>query len=146
MPVPTRDELTLAWGDTILGALPGIVRARFAGGRFLPEEAGRARFALPNEMHRARCEQNRSVVEDALAAHFGRPVPLTLVVEGASPSTGGGSAGGPLPAAPGPEPEPEADDFDVSELADAPADDRSDLQHLVEVFPGSELIEEENRP
>ena len=38
-------------------------------------------FALPNDMHRQRCEEYRRDVETVLAEHFRRPVPLQLVVD-----------------------------------------------------------------
>ena len=75
-------------------------------GRFLPPEGGAAVFALPNEVHREKCEQKRPEVEAALQAHFGRPLPLKLVVD---PGEAEGGAAGPT-ACPEPEPEPELDE------------------------------------
>jgi DNA polymerase-3 subunit gamma/tau len=79
--LPSRDELTKAWGDKVLTQLPPKARSRFAGGRFSGVDAGAAVYALPNAMHRDRCEEVRPDVEAVLAAHFGRPVPLRLVVD-----------------------------------------------------------------
>ena len=78
---PSRDELTLAWGDKVLLSLSPRAKSRFRVGRFVASEGGRAMFALPNAIHRDRCEEVRVDVEQALAAHFGRPVPLRLVTE-----------------------------------------------------------------
>ena len=79
---PTRDDLTLAWGDTILPALPPRARARFKAGRFVElPEPGVAGYALPTSVHRERCAEVQGDVEHALAAHFGRRVPLKLLVE-----------------------------------------------------------------
>lgn len=115
--LPTRDELTLAWGDTLLGALPRVVRARYSGGRFVGVANGRAQFALPNEVHRGRCEDMRADVEAALAAHFGRPVPLELIVEGAGAAPPATDTSDDAPAD-----EPAIEE--VHELDDAPADTR----------------------
>jgi DNA polymerase-3 subunit gamma/tau len=79
--LPSRDELTKAWGDKVLTQLPPKARSRYAGGRFSGVEGGAAVYALPNAMHRDRCEEVRPEVEAVLAAHFGRPVPLRLVVD-----------------------------------------------------------------
>jgi hypothetical protein len=42
-----------------------------------------------------------------------------------------------------PEPDPIEDVGDVSQLDDAPADDRSTVDRLAEAFPGAELFQEE---
>jgi hypothetical protein len=132
-PLPSREQLTLAWGDTVVGTLPGPAKARFLAGRFVDVEPGAAVFALPNEMHRARCEELRPAVEAALAAHFGRPVPLKLVVEVARPE--------PDPAA-----ADEAEHVDLDDLVDAPATPvRSAAERLTDAFPGAQLLEGETR-
>jgi DNA polymerase III subunit gamma/tau len=126
--IPSRDELTLAWGDSILGKLSGAAKARFAAGRFVDVADDAAVFALPNEMHRSRCEEVRDAVEGALAAHFGRPVPLRLTVEAPA-----------APAAAGPVAEQAVD---LSELVDAPAEPaRSLADRLTDAFPGA-VVEE----
>jgi hypothetical protein len=137
--LPTREELTLAWGDTVLGSLVGPARARFAAGRFVDVAAGAAVYALPNDAHRNRCEEVRAAVETALAAHFGRPVPLRLVVDG--------DATGPPAASPEPVVAPEHEEpIDVHELADAPAEPpRSPAERLTDAFPGAQVLEEEKR-
>ena len=129
--LPSRDELTKAWGDGLLQTLPGRARTRFSGGRFSGIEGGRAVFALPNGIHRDRCEEVRGEVEAALAAHFGVPVPLRLVVESAPASTGPGEAGG----------QPEDDDIDIHDLRDAgPAAITSPEDRLKQAFPGAEEV------
>jgi hypothetical protein len=83
-----RDVLVQAWGDHILRTLPARAKALYSAGRFVSAEGSTAVFALPNAAHCDRCEDVQSVVEDAIAAHLGRPVTLTLVVDG----SGDGSA------------------------------------------------------
>ncbi|MDQ1439677.1 MAG: polymerase subunit gamma/tau, partial [Acidimicrobiaceae bacterium] len=108
---PTRDQLTKAWGDAVLVALPRKAQARFGAGRFVATDAGTAVFALPNAMHRDRCEEVRPEVESVLAAHFGRPVPLRLVVEATDTVA---------PEAPPGVLDPAEEDVRVEELRDAP--------------------------
>jgi len=79
--MPSRDELTKAWGDQVLDNLPQKARARFRVGRFTEVESGVAVFALPNPIHKDRCEELRSDVEQVLSAHFGAKVRIKLVVE-----------------------------------------------------------------
>jgi DNA polymerase-3 subunit gamma/tau len=133
---PTRDELTLAWGDTLLAKVPRAAKPRYAGGRFIAVDDRGAVFALPNAAHRSRCEEHRAGVEQVLADHFGRPVPLVLVVdEGSSVPTP------PLPAASVDEPVEEI--IDVHDLENAPPDKRTDVERITAAFPGAELVEEE---
>ena len=76
-----------------------------------------------------RCEEHRAGVEQVLSQHFGRPVPLVLVVDdgiaaptavAAGPPQGDDTAG-----------IDEADEIvDVHELEDAPADNRSDVDRI----------------
>jgi DNA polymerase-3 subunit gamma/tau len=129
--LPSRDDLTREWGDTVLGQLPPRARARFKLGRFLDVGAEAATFALPNDIHRQRCEECRADVEDLLAAHFHRRVPLRLVVD-------------PGPAAPAEEDvtEPVDEVVDISQLEDAPAAVTSGIEHLAQAFPGAQLVEE----
>jgi hypothetical protein len=101
-------------------------------------DGDRATFALPNAIHRDRCEEVRVDVEQALAAHFGRPVPLRLVTEDTGPS--GPMSGGPSPAAP---PPPDDGPFDLDDLEDAPAAEvRSPLDQVLSEFEGATVVEE----
>jgi hypothetical protein len=93
-------------------------------------EGGKAVLALPNAIHRDRCQAVRADVEAALATHFGRPVPLRLVVESEQ-----------VAAVPGTD---DADD-DVAEVGEAaPVDDvapvASPEDRLMRAFPGAEEV------
>lgn len=135
--LPSRDELTLAWGDTVLVSLSPRAKSRFRVGRFVESEGGRATFALPNAIHRDRCEEVRVDVEQALAAHFGRPVPLRLVTEDPP-----GTAGSPAVAGGAPPP-PDDESIDLDDLQDAPpAEVRSPLDHVLSAFEGATVVEE----
>lgn len=131
--LPSRDELTKAWGDQLLGQLPGRVRARYSSGRFVGVEGGTALFALPNEAHRQQCEQSRPEVEAVLTAHYGMPVPLRLVVD---------------PAETRSEPAPGDDRYDMDQLRndmdqlrDAPSAVTSPEDVVRTVFPGAEEVQ-----
>jgi DNA polymerase-3 subunit gamma/tau len=130
-PLPSRDDLTKAWGDSILRQLPQKAKARFSGGRFTTVEGGVASFALPNAIHRDRCEEVRPEVEAALAAHFGVPVPLRLVVDDNTAA---------VPAAAAPDPIDEVVDLD--ELREAPAAVTSPEARLKQAFPGAEEVQQ----
>jgi DNA polymerase-3 subunit gamma/tau len=126
-PLPNREDITLAWGDRVLDTLPPRAKALYKSGRFLVVEDGAAVYALPNEVHRDRCERMRADVEQALAVEFGRPVPVRLVVE-------------PAPGAP---PPPEDEVIDVEELREAaPAAVSSPIDHVMQAFEGAEVVEE----
>ncbi|MEO9223533.1 MAG: hypothetical protein ABI276_00925 [Acidimicrobiales bacterium] len=145
----------MAWGDTVLPGLRGLAKAMYAVGRVLETEAHHAVFALPNEPHRAKCAEKQADVEAALATHFGRPVPLRLVVDPGmpvpdAPATPVGSSGqerlGSQSSQPNPStnaPEEDDLDIDVSDLTDAPADSRTPLDRVQEIFPGASLVEGE---
>jgi DNA polymerase-3 subunit gamma/tau len=146
-----------AWGDHIIGGLRPKAKALFQAGRFVGVDGDRAVFGLPNEIHRTRCEEVLGEIESALAAHFGRPVGVTLVVD---PGTDGGSGATPSPGhdpAPPPSagtpatandpgaarPDDEVEDlaaFDESELGEVSTVDHSAETRVLQAFPGAEEV------
>jgi DNA polymerase-3 subunit gamma/tau len=127
--LPTRDELTLAWGDRVLGTLSPRAKALYKSGRFTEVDGTAAVYALPNKVHRDRCERVRDDVEAALSAEFGRPVPLRLVVDEE-------------PSGPPPEPVDEVT-IDVAEVREAtPAAVASPIDHVMQAFEGAEVVED----
>ena len=138
--LPTRDELTLAWGDIVLAALPQRAKVRFGAGHFVGVDDASATFALPNPVHRDRCEECRPEVEQALASHFGRPVPLQLVVLQA----GTPPAADPASSQPDDRTSPQPDDeIDLTDLRDAPpAGVASPVDHVMQMFEGAEVVED----
>ena len=122
-----RDSLTEAWGDGILRGLPALVKALYSAGRFVAVDQDGAQFALPTAPHRDRCVELAPQVEAALSAHFGEPVRLVLVVDGAdSPTSGGRQVGHRVPPA---QADPEdSDEVDPEQFRAATArDDRPGL-------------------
>ncbi len=130
--LPTREELTLAWADHVLSGLRPVVKGLFGSGRFAAVENGAATFAVPTDAMRAKCETRRGDAEAALAAHFGRPIPLRLVVDSSTAAqvADGGAPGVTLP-----------ESVDLDDLQDVPDDPRSHLDRLTEAFPGAEVVE-----
>jgi hypothetical protein len=134
--MPTRDELTKAWGDGVLRGMSGRAKAYLGTGRFVDVDGEGAVYAVPDKHLLDRAQDTRAEAEAALTTRFGRPVRLRLILDGAAR---------PLPHdEPGPEPEPEAaEDFamyDVGELQDAPPGVTSPEQRLLEAFPGAEEV------
>ncbi len=135
-PLPTRDELTVAWADAVVPKLKGMAKALFLPGRFVGELDGRMAFAVANDPHRKRAEPYRAEVEATLAAHFGRPVPLTLVLDE-------GQSGAPIGRHPTTPPDDSDDAIDPAELVDAgPLPSGGGIERLTRAFPGAEVIEE----
>lgn len=136
--LPSRDELTLAWGDRVLSGLRPKVKMLYAIGRFVDHGGEGAAFALPNKFHVDKCEPLRRDVEAALADEFGRPVPLTLVIDGEfdeAPAT--------APAAT-PAVEEELEEVGpIEELEDAGAA-ATGLDQVTDVFGKVELLDEED--
>jgi hypothetical protein len=131
-PMPTRDELTLAWGDGVLRGLSGKAKAYLGSGRFVSVHPDGAVYAVPNQQWLSRSLDVRAEAETALAARFGRPVPLKLVVEAAIPS-----AAAPADSDKGTE---ELDRAGLDHLQDADVEVISPEQRLMDAFPGAEEV------
>jgi hypothetical protein len=138
---PAREELTLAWGDRILTSLRPAVKVYVATGRFLPTEGGTAVYAVPDRGLLARADANRGEVEDALSAHFGRPIRIRFVLEEAAGPRGSSSAApGREPPAPAELAEEDQMASDWADMQEAPAGAATPEQRLMEAFPGAEEI------
>jgi hypothetical protein len=157
-----RDTLTEAWGDGILHSLPARAKARYASGRFVAVDEQGAHFALPNAAHRDQCTEQQPLVEAALAAHFGAPVKLVLVIDDAAPPPEGttappakagaetGAEAAPRPSgrrrAPVPAPVEDAEDVedvDPAEFANeaGPEEQASAAEaRLLQAFPGASEV------
>jgi DNA polymerase III subunit gamma/tau len=125
---PSRDDLTTAWADAILPSLPRRLTVWFGGGRFVTVENEAAVYALPDANFKQRAERYKAEAETALASHFGRRVPLVLVIDDAAPTTGAAAADG-------------ADDDEPD--FDRPADDSTSSNpedHVKAAFPGAEEV------
>ena len=130
-PFPTRDEITLAWGDAIFGSLSQKAKVRVRDGRFVDVGEGVAGLALPTAIHLQRCGDVQRELEAALSSHFNRRIPLRLVLAPA-----GGSA---VPEEEVPE---EEMSIDPDELRDAPPGVTSPVDHVMQAFEGATVVEE----
>jgi DNA polymerase-3 subunit gamma/tau len=131
----TSAELTRSWGNVAKQLRPRV-KGLFATGRIMGAEGGEAVFGFQSQVLVDKAEEVRTDVEAALAAEFGRPVALRLVIDGARvEATGVGDAPPPLP--------PEEEQPDLSQLRDAPpAEVKTPIDHLTSAFPGAEVLDD----
>jgi DNA polymerase III subunit gamma/tau len=132
--LPSRDELTLAWGDQILPTLRPGVKVYVASGRFI-SVGDTAVYAVPDRGLLGRAQTGRAEVEAALTAHFGRPIPFELVLDEGTATVP--AVGDPASAEADPE---DPADYHLADLEDAPAALVSPEQRLMEAFPGAEEV------
>ena len=130
---PAAEELQAAW-PTLVEGLKGATRGMFRDGRFEPSPGGPVVLTVPKGPPADQLEKRRPEVEAALTAHFGRAVPIHVVV--ADDRTTGGAEARPAEAA-----APDDDVVDVHALEDAPSAG-SGVERLAEAFPGAELVDE----
>jgi hypothetical protein len=141
-----------AWQGSVLDSLAMRAKARYRAGRFLSLDDGVAVFALPNSIHRDRCEEIRSEVEAVLSRHLGRPIGLRLVVEEAAGSPAAGAGPPPFglrtaldlssePSVAAYDDEQDLDIADVHALPDATDVASSVVDRLLQAFPGSQVVE-----
>ena len=143
-PLPTLAELNGLW-QALLESMSGKVRSRFSAGHFMETSPDSLIFGLPNPVHRDRCEEIRAEVDQALAARFGRPMPLSLVVDmieeepdffAAAPSGGAGVIENLQDTA------HEEATVDVHDLVDATDDVASAEDRVMATFENSTLLED----
>ncbi len=139
--MPALIDLTSNWSDTLLPSLPQRSRARFSGGHWVEVVDGVAVFGLPNEPHAVRCEECRSEVEAALAAHFGAPVPIRLVVDGSAPDPSAPRSVAAARRAAANE-NPVDESIDLDDLRNARGASSAGADRIAAVFPGAELVDE----
>ena len=72
------------WDNTILPALRGMARAVYAPAEFVRSTESTLTLSVPNAVHRAKCEEQRPIVESALAAFARVPVAVEFVDDGDS--------------------------------------------------------------
>ncbi len=123
---PGAADLQAAW-PAVLDGMKAVAKGMFRDGRF-DVDATSAVLTVPKGPPVQLLEARRPELEQALAAHFGRPVPVRIVVDAVAAAP---------PAAVPDEEEP----IDVHELEDAPAAG-SGVERLAEAFPGAELVDE----
>ena len=142
--LPSREDIVIAWADAILGNLSNKVRVRFQTGRFLANEPDGAIFALDNQIHLNRCEEVRTEVDNALLEHFGRPVPMRLVVD--DQSTASPPDQQPAGSLPTPSDNDEDKATDPEDLVDDETSVQQAISTLMAAFPDSELVTFDSHP
>ncbi len=134
------DTVLRDW-ESIVDAMSRKAKVRFSGVGVRDIVDGVIVVAFPNDVHRSRCDEFKSELEQVLVARFsGEPKVRFVTDEGAANrATGGPPRGATLaPALP---PASELDDIiDLSELTDAPLGGGI-IEQLTSAFPGAELVE-----
>jgi len=125
--LPSAGEVAAAW-EAVLAGMKPAVRSRFATARVVAVDTAVV-VAVDNPYLQADCETRRGDAETALAARFGRPVPLRITV-GAGPARA--PAASPAPT--------EEEHVDLSQLVDAPPSPSDPTERLLQAFPGAEEV------
>jgi DNA polymerase-3 subunit gamma/tau len=155
-PAPAGEtQLSAEWWEEVRPQLKGMARAVFTPATFVSAAGDELTLALPNDVHRDKCEQQRTAVEATLTERAGRSVAIRLVVgPGGSEEAATGEpapAGGAADADPSSaetsnvhEKTPAADaDIDLDDLVDAPPETvKTPIDRLADAFPGSELVDD----
>jgi len=138
--LPSRDELTKAWGDTVLGRLEKPGQFYLAHGRFR-EVSDAAVLAFADTAVMSRAAKYLKEAEAALASYFGQKIPLRLVVEEAETVPAAGSGGPTRAEAPSRCSNYDLDQpVELDELVTAPqVPATSAEQRVLEAFPGAVL-------
>lgn len=137
--LPSRDELTKAWGDTILDKLLSTTRALMANGRFVSSDTNGVVFALPTPGLLISAGRHQQEVQAALSAHFGMPLQLHLVsdkpveVPSVPPHA-------PVPAAAAPAPPSSAPPAGRAPAAPTPAPAVPPDAGVLDIFPGATIV------
>lgn len=77
-PLPSRDEVTVAWGNEIFDALSPPLRRRFSVARFLESRGDAVRLAMSAAAVSSVTAEQHQEVEARLAEHFGYRVAVLL--------------------------------------------------------------------
>lgn len=77
-PLPSRDEMTVAWGNEIFDALSPALKRRFSVARFLESEEDAVRLAMSAAAVSSVTAEQHQEVEARLTEHFGYRVAVLL--------------------------------------------------------------------
>ena len=130
------NEVESIWPE-IKKNLSGKAKARFSGGRFKSIEGGEVVFALPNEIHRDRCAECLSEVEESVSKKLHRKTSIHLIVESGGQETVTQDKTETLSTV------SKDDDIDVDSLEDADATAGDGLSLVVDSFPGAKIVSDE---
>ena len=150
-------KLVEVWTAQVLGNMKALPRAIVAATKLMGVRDGAVVLAAPNEAHRSRAKQCAADLDAAIVKAVGSSVPVVWVIDGAAANSVADSGADPV-ADSGTDPTPSAGTASAPVLADDPDDDlavdlddlvdvppesvRTPAERLLEVFPGSKMIEE----
>ena len=77
-PMPSRDEVTVAWGNEIFNSLSPPLKRRFSIARFLESQDNAVRLAMPAAAVASVTAEQHQEIEAKLAEHFGYRVAVLL--------------------------------------------------------------------
>jgi DNA polymerase-3 subunit gamma/tau len=123
---PAAPELRAAW-PAVTDRLKGVAKGMFREGHIDLDDGGSVVLTVSAGPPADLLEARRPELEKALAAHFGRQIPVRVVIGAAAPAGGADAA--------------DDEPVDVDELEDAPSAG-SGVDRLAEAFPGAELVDE----
>lgn len=130
------NEVESIWPE-IKKNLSGKAKARFSGGRFKSTEGGEVVFALPNEIHRDRCAECLSEVEESVSKKLHRKTSIHLIVESGGQETVAQNKTQTLSTV------SRDENIDVDSLEDADATAGDGLSLVVDSFPGAKIVTDE---
>jgi DNA polymerase-3 subunit gamma/tau len=134
----TLREIEIAWPNIKKG-LSGKAKARFSGGQFLSFDSGNLVFALPNEIHRDRCDECADEVEESLRIHFHTQISVQLVVDSGKKSITQIDVQEVQDNFPSTE---DDEDIDFGELVEADPTAGDGFSLVAEKFPGAKIVED----
>ena len=133
---PSLQEIEVLWPE-IKKELSGKAKARFSGGKFISADNGEIVFSLPNEIHRARCAECVSEVEESLAKRINRKASVLLVVDAPEKEN-------PQQEKKSEDPSLEDDlDIDIESLNDADETAGDGFSLVADNFPGAKIVNDE---
>ena len=134
--LPSLQEVESVWPD-IKKSLSGKAKARFSGGRFISVDTDGVVFSLPNEIHRDRCAECLSEVEESLSEKLHRKTSVNLVVDSGGAETRQQQERQTSTTI------NKDEDLDLDSLDDAEATAGDGLSLVVDSFPGAKIVDDE---
>ena len=126
-------DLEEAW-ETIVKGMSKRARSRLAASKIVEVVGNEVVIGLPNEPHRARCEELVEDIKEALSSRFAVAVDLQLIVASAAIEK--------------PEPKSEkaqdVEEVDITESTSAEQFEGSATDQIIKAFPGAEIIDSES--
>ncbi len=146
-PTPTVAQATAAVTDS-LDAVAQRVRVRFNAGNVQgvngTDSGAEVVIAVPNAIHRDRCDDVKAELEQALGQRLGTPISISVVVDNAPPPV----SLDPIRVDPKPRPTANAieDVGPIEDMEDATDQSTTGVDRLTDAFPGSKVLDAPQDP